>query len=137
MFSLYQNIFHTGSYYDGLRVSDANEFDLNMALDLSVLKKHIQFETKKVPGGYVRLRLDQDLTTLVPRGHRFEPAAVRMNEKLFSNDGKAGKVLDVAKVKKWIEGIVAKVVVEVNNSGSLRKWGITKVRTDLGVCLKQ
>jgi hypothetical protein len=42
--ALFREIYHSGSYYDGLRVGDPREFDLNLLLDLSIFKDYFIVE---------------------------------------------------------------------------------------------
>ena len=55
---LFQEIFHTGSYFDGLRVNNANEFDLNVLLKIPGLKESAMcFEDTGCDPGFTTLTI--------------------------------------------------------------------------------
>ena len=55
---LFQEIFHTGSYFDGLRVNNANEFDLNVLLKIPGLKESaMMFEDTGCDPGFATLTI--------------------------------------------------------------------------------
>ncbi len=66
---LYSNIYHTGSFYDGLRITDALEFDLNVVLNIDVLARYIVFEDKKVDQGFINMALDRSPSMIIPQTH--------------------------------------------------------------------
>lgn len=43
---IFQRIYGTGSYFDGLRVKSATEFDLNLLLDLSKIETMLNVSHK-------------------------------------------------------------------------------------------
>ena len=56
---MYSGIFHSGSFYDGTKIEDPYEFDLNIVLDLNCLD--IPFKIVRVedcPPGYVMIQVD-------------------------------------------------------------------------------
>lgn len=76
--SLYRDIFYTGSFYDGLRVGEATEFDLNVVLRLPFCygndfcyydKNSSVGETFGVVPGYALLCSKKSFNLLMPRTH--------------------------------------------------------------------
>lgn len=105
--ALYKRLYHTGSYYDGLRVGDAKEFDLNLLLDLDILKPNLEFTLWE---GFVSIkRRPPSPSYTVPQQHRFAPILADLQKKLFDDNW----YLDVDKVKKWTQGIVSKILPKV------------------------
>ncbi len=120
---LYKRDYWTGSHADGLRVEDANEFDLNLVLDLSVLWRHV--EVLRTPhGGYVNARVPKEaiepsLRRLksalpVPDNHRFHGELQNIVRKLF-NDHPYGDYyhLDSDNVRRWMNSLVDQVRPEI------------------------
>ena len=51
--AMFQEVYHGGSYYTGLRVNNANEFDLNFILKLPIVDDScIMFDDNKCDPGY-------------------------------------------------------------------------------------
>ncbi len=63
---------HIGSFYDGLRVDDAREFDLNVALDIEVLVAvgALKIDWKKEDQGFVNLQMERQPCMVVPPNHK-------------------------------------------------------------------
>jgi hypothetical protein len=104
--ALFQEWYHTGSYYDGLRVGDPREFDLNVMLNLSIFKPFLIFDTGPKPG-FVTIRHNRESLALrhgVPKDHRFASVMPKF-AKMFDEE----QYLDVEKMKRWIESILSKV----------------------------
>ena len=62
---MYSGIFHSGSFYDGIRIEDPYEFDLNIVLDLNCLD--IPFKIVRLedcPPGYVMIQVDPSKSPL-------------------------------------------------------------------------
>ncbi len=70
--ALFREVIHTGSFYDGLRVDDAREFDLNLALDVNVLVTAggLQAVWKRVDQGFVALEMDKQPSMVIPQNHK-------------------------------------------------------------------
>ncbi|XP_056644112.1 cyclic GMP-AMP synthase-like receptor isoform X1 [Diorhabda sublineata] len=94
--SLHNRTFYGGSYYDGLRVGQPDEFDLDLLL---LLPKKVDIIQKiaNVPG-YVTLQLD--LTNLLKQAELKE--RYKGIEKLLDDKN----YLDNDKVRRWMEGVV-------------------------------
>jgi len=68
---LYQKIYYTGSFYEGLKVKAANEFDLNIVLKLPFKLQEIQVVHNTAPG-FVKYQLTQPLECLLARHPKWE-----------------------------------------------------------------
>lgn len=122
---MYQRIYYTGSFYDGLRVGDATEFDLDLVLNLDVLKQALSFDwARPVKPGFVRFRLDKDIAAVVPPNHRFYPFLARILRELFNCELADKCYLDVDATKRWVESVATKAL----NSITKYPDGITDVK---------
>ena len=93
--SCYQNIDHCGSFYDGLRIGEATEFDLNLVMH-SV--PGISFSDSVVPG-YAVLHVKQDL---MQNPDRFFSR--------FAYKGSIGYVLSPSEILSWLESVLARAL---------------------------
>lgn len=104
----YSRVFYGGSYYDGLRVGNPEEFDLDL---LMTLPKYAEPEltNSNIPG-FVHLQLKaMDKFEKQPEAHRFTGLANLMNDKHF---------LVTTKVSAWMEGIVNTALNDFPKSGN-------------------
>ena len=87
--------------------STPNRFDLNLLLDLDILKPHLEFTLWE---GFVRIkRRPPSPSFVVPQQHRFAPILADLQRKLFDDKW----FLDVDRVKKWTQGIVSKILPKI------------------------
>ncbi len=121
--ALYKRIYHSGSYYDGLRVGDSKEFDLNLVLDLAYLTPFLDFNTGAVPG-FTKVRSDHGArgpSFVIPQQAKLSKVFDKLS-KIFDNQW----YLDTKKVREWLQSVMSKVLKAMEN-----KWpkDIKKVRT--------
>ncbi|GAB6022009.1 hypothetical protein CHUAL_006161 [Chamberlinius hualienensis] len=95
---LYKENYYTGSYYEGLKVSDANEFDLNMKLDLPFKAEDVQIVYNNVPPGYAEYKIIKPLEVLLSRHPKWE-----IFKKLTSI--MEGDRLSQKKINEWCQGV--------------------------------
>lgn len=107
---LFQEIRYTGSYYEGSRVKEANEFDVNLVLrvpfDIDI------YEGNRTPRGYVQLLVTQSIIQTYRNRGQIE---------WLLSDG----FINAQLVRNWLEGVVASVFgrqqqIIVNNRFSFR-----------------
>merc|ERR1712226_1698271 len=123
---MFRNIYHTGSFFDGLRIEHPDEFDLNIVLDLKLPKQSFRLvKNRKCSAGYVQLQVDNPERTvsmnmqmygLVPNLMKLLKKSSDPDEKYFFMPGA---------VREWITGVVDKAL---NNLENLHGIGILKVR---------
>ena len=62
---MFRNIYYTGSFFDGLRIENPDEFDLNIVLDLKLPKQSFQLVKNQLcSAGYVQLQVDSPERTV-------------------------------------------------------------------------
>jgi len=97
--SLYHSIYYTGSFYQGLRISKPDEFDLNVVLN--VRPEHFSLLTYKedesIPHGYARYCCD---------GNNDNP------EKKFFQNG----CLSPQLLRNWFKGVFSKALKKFENT---------------------
>ncbi|XP_076321949.1 cyclic GMP-AMP synthase-like receptor isoform X2 [Tachypleus tridentatus] len=113
---LYQKIFFTGSYYEGLRVSNPSEFDMNLVLKFPIKSEDREIETGNNvnPPSFARFRLKIPYEKVMSKHPH--PEKYQGMEKFF--DGK--NYLCPMKVRSWIQSVVDRA----NKSGF---WSFSKV----------
>ncbi len=89
-----QRIYPTGSFYDGIRVADPGEFDLDILLDLGCCPPLDIHGTDK--GGYVMAECIGDPAEVIPDA---DVRRVILDEAGF---------LDAACIRKWMESVVTR-----------------------------
>ena len=123
---LIQEVHHTGSFYDGLRVGDAKEFDLNLVLDLEKnLNQRLRFKLDH--DGFVRIELTTSWHNIyIPPSSRFYPVKETLFKTIFEQPNWSSPHLDTDKVKRWMQGIWSKI--DSRARVECRHRGIKKVR---------
>ncbi|RZC41711.1 Mab-21 domain containing protein, partial [Asbolus verrucosus] len=107
--ALFTRVFYGGSYYDGLRVGNPEEFDLDLLLSLPTFAEPT-LTTSNIPG-FVHLQLKKfDAWMKQPEAM----PAYRTFSNLFDDQ----RYLDTQKVLAWMEGIVQKSLNDFPTSGS-------------------
>ena len=62
---MFRNIYYTGSFFDGLRIENPNELDLNIVLDLKLPKQSFKLVKNELcSAGYVQLQVDSPERTV-------------------------------------------------------------------------
>lgn len=116
---------HTGSYYDKVRVNDAKEFDLNVALSLDMIEKSIVFDYKKCDQGYTRIEIPSPLN--IPTTHPLVSYEAEFLKAFTQRDSNTKKIYLINYlVRSWMDGLLTKSL----NSPSFQKYveGIAKVK---------
>lgn len=98
-----QGFYHTGSYYEGLRVNEPTEFDINIVLDLGSLARSLALSWAGQKPGYVSLRT-AGAVNLAP-SDPLMPHASRILSTFFRNG-----ICVVDQVSAWVEGIIARIL---------------------------
>jgi len=104
---LYQEMAYSGSYWDGLRVKEATEFDLNI-----VFKLPCQFKLEKGRPAYARLYLEKPVHQLIERTHSCYQHLDKLS-KLFEPDHATNPskwFLMPNLVRRWTESLIDKTV---------------------------
>lgn len=104
---VFQNIYYAGSYYDGLKVSEANEFDLNIRLKMPFKPENFQAVHNGVPNGYVMYKLNQPLELLLARHPKWD--LYKQLDKLMDE---THTMLSQKKINSWCLGVVDKTFSE-------------------------
>eukprot|EP00794_Sanderia_malayensis_P000178 gene178-791_t len=123
------NIYHGGSYYDGLRIGEATKFDLNIILRFPFQHSFIifdtssiTFDTSSVPG-YAFVGLSRPVDQLVPR-HDPDHATYREVSNFIGHNNK----FMPEKVRYWFESVCAKAVNRVQCNRGLAGYNIKDLR---------
>ena len=91
--NLYSNVYYTGSFFDGLRVNNPNEFDVNFVLSL--------------PSEATVTSSTNHHTSIIVKNHKFS----------------TGNFVDTEKVKSWFQSLVDKVCFKINHQFTMEnKW---------------
>jgi len=107
---LYQEIFHTGSYFDGLRVNNANEFDLNVLLKIPGLKESaMHFEDKQCDPGFATLKILGNVQEHFEAQQKMYSQVELLKRKLLQQENN-GWVLRPEKTRRWLQSILCKVL---------------------------
>lgn len=124
---MFKEVHHTGSFYDGLRVRNAKEFDLNLVFDMgNNLHQHLSF--KPVYNGFVTVELTKSWKSIhIPPSSRFNSVRRAMFDTIFEQPYFSSPYLDTDKVKRWIQSIWSKIEWKVRDQ--CQQKGIQHVRT--------
>ena len=112
---LYQEIFHTGSYFDGLRVNNANEFDLNVLLKIPGLKESAMlFEDTECDPGFATMKILGNVQDHFDTQEKMYSKVELLKQKLLQQEmvgyGWNGWVLRPEKTRRWLQSILCKVL---------------------------
>jgi len=125
---LFQEVYHSGSYYDGLRVSNPDEFDLNFKLKLPIHHTSLVISDAKCAGGYARLGScdASPPSMLIEKTNKCFPLGERLERELFEKDcDKKMWHLRPDKTRSWLESLITKVVDKMK--GELGRYGVRKI----------
>ncbi|KAF2900412.1 hypothetical protein ILUMI_05774 [Ignelater luminosus] len=104
----FTRVFYGGSYYDGLRVGNPEEFDLDLLLTLPKYAEP-DLTNSNIPG-FVHLQLKEyDKWAKQPEAHQWVGLSKLLDDKHY---------LVTSKVSAWIEGLVKKALNEFPQSGN-------------------
>lgn len=121
---LNRGVYHSGSFYDGLRVGNPNEFDLNILLKLPINSVDLNFDAKKARPGFVRLSFEKDPSFLIDQKHAMAKLVPKFENKLLEKDLATKKFfLRPDKTRSWFEGLIAKIMpeLEAKKPANIRK----------------
>lgn len=117
---LYKENYYTGSYYEGLKVSDANEFDLNMKLELPFKWDDVQIVYNSVPPGYAQYKITKPLEVLLSRHPKW---AIYQKLTLIME----GPLLSQKKINEWCQGVGDRALIALRQNPS-RFQNVTRSR---------
>ena len=127
---MFRNIYYTGSFFDGLRIENPNELDLNIVLDLKLPKQSFKLVKNGLcSAGYVQLQVDNPELTVSMNMPMSElvPNLMKLLKKSSDHDR---YFFMPGAVRKWITGVIDKALNKLKN---LHDIGILKVsRTNSG-----
>jgi len=108
--NLFQEIYHTGSYYDGLRVGDPDEFDLNLLLKLPISTSEVKLDNANCWPCQTRVFIQKKISFLIPSTHPCAAFGERLDQKLFEEEKDGKRYLRPDWTRQWVEGLVVKAV---------------------------
>jgi len=108
---VYQNFYYTGSYYEGLKVGEANEFDLNIRLQMPFKSADIQIITDGIDEGYAMYKLSAPYDQLLANHPKLE--IFRRFSRVFDE---SKTLLSQEKLNRWLQSVVD---TAVHNSASI------------------
>ena len=120
--AMYRELYYTGSSYDGLKISEPDEYDLNLILDPKIPELKIFRDTNCKPG-YVLYGFNKEV---IPKYLKDKPYFQEFLKLMKSNGTKY--VMDPNKVKKWVQDILNQSLPSVQNQ--FGHYGISDVTTD-------
>ena len=124
---LFQEIFHTGSYFDGLRVNNANEFDLNVLLKIPGLKESAMiFEDTGCDAGFATLTILGNVQEHFDTQQKMYPKIDLLKQKLLERDER-GWILRPEKTRSWLQSILSKILVCSELKRNYNKIGIASI----------
>lgn len=103
--SLYRKIFYTGSYYDGLRISSASEFDLNIVLALPFKQADRDVQAESNCPAYSKYQLKTPATELIEKMSKKPPTGLA---KFFDKKN----YLLPEKIRSWLQSVLDKALVQ-------------------------
>lgn len=107
---IYQKLYYTGSYYENLRISDPNEFDINLILKLPFKPQEKEFEYVTVRS-FMKYKLNtRPENNNVLREHK------DLITKLFE-----GEYLSPEKIRRWIQGVVDRARESITPPAGVKK----------------
>ena len=69
--AIFQRVYHTGSFYDGLKVGEPEEYDLNLVLEPKLPKGTFEIvQDSTCHPGFMFFQIDNP-KKIIPREHRF------------------------------------------------------------------
>lgn len=121
---MFRTIFYGGSYYDGLRVGNANEYDLDLLMTIPKSAKPV-LTISNIPG-FVQVQLKAFDTFM----KQPEAKAYTKFQDLFDKDYR----LNTKKVLSWMEGLFTEVLNDYrSNLGKLPILHYEGVAYEVGI----
>nr|XP_023014924.1 cyclic GMP-AMP synthase-like isoform X1 [Leptinotarsa decemlineata] len=105
---MYKRVFYGGSYYDGLRVGQPDEFDLDLLMTLPKLVEPV-LSISNLPG-FVHLKFNDFMTF-----HKQTDMVVRYKGLVNLIDNKS-YYLDTENVRRWMESVVTRALNTFNKN---------------------
>ena len=124
--AIFQRVYHTGSFYDGLKVGEPEEYDLNLVLEPKLPKGtfEIVHDSTCHPGFMLFRRLD-DPKKIIPKEHHLYDV-IEDFKKLLTFHGKK-YYIDPKLLRSWIQGILDKTLRLVEMENRLRQYELSIV----------
>ena len=111
--AIYQKLYFTGSFYDGLKVGEPEEFDLNLVLEPKLPKGTFEIvRDSTCHPSFMLFQIDDPKETL-PKEHRLYDV-IEDFMKLLTSHGKK-YAMDPKLLRSWIQGILDKTLKLVGN----------------------
>ena len=114
--AMFHLVYHSGSYYTGLRVNNANEFDLNFLLKLPIIDDScIQFNEDNCHPGFTNCAIVGNLQDIIkPNFIHFLPL---LKSHILQNDmcphrKKGIYLLKPGGLRQWLQSIVSRVLAD-------------------------
>ncbi|GAB6018396.1 hypothetical protein CHUAL_000112 [Chamberlinius hualienensis] len=96
---IYKQIIYTGSYYEKLKIHDADEFDLNLQLELPFQSHKFGRRNRSIPKGFYKYQLEKDL-------HKYNVNSEGYDQ-IFQEDFKN---LSRTKINSWMQSVVTRAL---------------------------
>jgi len=126
---MYRDIYYTGSYYDGLRIENPDEYDLNIVLNLKLPRHTFRLvRNQSCSAGFVQLQVDNPERTVSMNMPMY--GLVQKFIKMLKSSGEDDKYFVMPDaIRKWMNSVVDKALVELKkNKMNLNGIGILDVR---------
>jgi len=122
---LFRKVYHTGSYYDGCRCAVADEFDLNLCLNIDFLQPFVKFFKVKNAPGFLKLVLTSDvLSTKKPAWNAQWPEFLKhLTRPCVDVTEGFCRTIDSSLMRDWFQD-----VVKNSNIGKLTDDDITSIK---------
>lgn len=119
--TLCQRPVYTGSYYEGLRIRSANEFDLNIIIHLPFAPSDVEVAIVSNSPEYVTYRIKRSVEEIFCRHPKWEgPDHYKKLSDFFDSQG----YLLRHKVHRWVQGVISTAI----NTGKFQKpKGVDKI----------
>nr|XP_033340254.1 cyclic GMP-AMP synthase-like isoform X2 [Megalopta genalis]XP_033340255.1 cyclic GMP-AMP synthase-like isoform X2 [Megalopta genalis]XP_033340256.1 cyclic GMP-AMP synthase-like isoform X2 [Megalopta genalis]XP_033340257.1 cyclic GMP-AMP synthase-like isoform X2 [Megalopta genalis] len=115
----YNKVVFCGSFYKGTKISEPNEFDINIVLNLhNVLHNDIQLDF--IEPGFVRIRIIGSVSSryILTEGEK------RQLRRLIDNNN----YLDPHKFRYWFESIISDFISKISSTYSSRSYEFVKTK---------
>ena len=121
--AIYQKLYFTGSFYDGLKVGEPEEFDLNLVLEPKLPKGTFEIvHDSTCHPGFMVFQIDDPKKT-VPKEHRLYDVIEDFFKLLTSHGNKYA--IDPKLLRSWIQGVLDKTLKLVKNR--FKPYGLSNV----------
>ena len=121
--AIFQRVYHTGSFYDGLKVGEPEEYDLNLVLEPKLPKGTFEIvHDSTCHPGFMFFQID-DPKKIIPKQHRLYDV-IENFKKLLTSHGKK-YYIEPKLLRSWIQGILDKTVKLVKKR--FRQYGLSNV----------